>query len=261
MRSLPSYGSWALVTGASSGIGTAFTRALAASGVNVVLTARREDRLRALASELAPRVETRVIALDLGLEGAPLRLADAVADLEVGILVNNAGFGMAGRFEQASYERLLEMVRLNCTTVTALSRLLLPAMRARGRGAMIVLASAAGYQPIAYGAAYGATKAFDLMLAEALWAENRGSGVDVLAVSPGPVDTEFQAVAGESPHAGAKPEEVVRVAFAALGRKPSVVVGSANKLRAWSVRLGPRALVARIAATVMRANVPAEALR
>ncbi len=259
MPSLPSYGPWALVTGASAGIGAAFARALAASGVNVALTARREDRLRALASELGTRVETRVVALDLSLEGAPLRLADAVADLEIGMLVNNAGFGVAGRFERAPYDRLLEMVRLNCVTVTALSRLFLPAMRARGRGAMIIVASAAGYQPIAFAAAYGATKAFDLLLAEALWAENRGNGVDVLAVSPGPVDTEFQVVAGESPHPGAKPEEVVRAAFAVLGRKPSVVVGTGNKIRAWSVRLAPRGLVARVAGRVMRANVPAEA--
>jgi len=259
MRPLPSYGPWALVTGASAGIGAAFARALGAAGVNVALTARREDRLRALASELAPGVETRVVPLDLAAEDAPRRLADAVADLEIGTVINNAGFGLAGRFERASYDKLLEMVRLNCVAVTAVSRLFLPAMRARGRGAMVILASAAGYQPIAFAAAYGATKAFDLMLAEALWAETRGSGVDVLAVSPGPVDTEFQTVAGETPHPGAKPEDVVRVALAALGRKPSVVVGPANKIRAWSVRLAPRALVARIAETVMRGNVPAAA--
>lgn len=260
MTSLPSYGPWALVTGASAGIGAAFARALASAGVNVALTARREDRLRALAAELTA-VETRILPLDLAADGAPRRLADAVADLEIGVLVNNAGFGLAGRFERAPYEKLLEMVQLNCTAVMALSRLFLPPMQARGRGAMIVLASAAGYQPLALGAVYGATKAFDLMLAEALWAENRGRGVDVLAVSPGPVDTEFQAVAGERPHAGARPEEVVRVAFAALGKKPSVVVGRANKIRAWSVRLAPRAVVARLAEVVMRANVPAEAQR
>ena len=255
MQPLASYGSWALVTGASSGIGAAFARALAAAGVNVVLTARRADRLRALAAELG-RVETRIVPLDLSAEGAPVALATAVADLEIGIVVNNAGFGIVGRFERAPYDRLLEMVRLNCVAVTALSRLFLPAMRARGRGAMIILSSTAGYQPLALGAAYGATKAFDLMLAEALWAETRGSGVDVLAVSPGPVETEFQTVAGETPHPGDTPEEVVRMAFAVLGRKPSVIIGRANRLRAWSVRLAPRALVARIAETVMRANVP-----
>jgi len=259
MPALSSYGPWALVTGASAGIGEAFARALAEAGVNVALTARREDRLRALAAQLEPRVRTRVVPLDLAVEGAPRRLAEALGDLEIGILVNNAGFGMAGRFENASYERLLDMVRLNCVSVAALGRLFLPPMRTRGRGAMIVVASAAGYQPLGLAAAYGATKAFDLMLGEALWAEMRGTGVDVVAVSPGPVETEFQAVAGETPHAGAKAADVVRVAFAALGRKPSVVVGSGNKIRAWSVRLAPRALVARLAERVMRGNVPAAA--
>jgi uncharacterized protein len=261
MRPLSSYGSWALVTGASAGIGVAFARRMADSGLNVVLTARREDRLRALATELESRarVQTRCVPLDLAADGAPLRLADAVRDLEIGVVVNNAGFGMAGRFEKADYDRLLEMVRLNCGAVTALSHLFLPAMRARGRGAMIVLASTAGYQPLALAAVYGATKAFDLMLAEALWAENRGSGVDVLAVSPGPVDTEFQTVAGETPHPGATPEQVVSASLAALGQKPSVIVGPVNKVRAWSIRFAPRALVARIAEQVMRANVPAEA--
>jgi short-subunit dehydrogenase len=261
MRSLTSYGPWALVTGASAGIGAAFARALAAAGVNVVLTARREDRLRALASEVESqgRVQARVVAVDLAAEGAPARLAAAVADLEIGILVNNAGFGMAGRFEKAPYERHLEMVRLNCGAVTALSHLFLPPMRTRGRGALIFLASTAAYQPLALAATYGATKAFDLMLAEALWAENRDTGVDVLAVSPGPVVTEFQAIAGETPHAGAEPEAVVAAAFAALGRKPSVIVGPVNRLRAWSVRLAPRAFVARVAEMVMRSNVPAEA--
>ena len=261
MRALSSYGSWALVTGASSGIGAAFARRLADSGINVVLTARRDDRLRTLAVDLESRcrVQTRCVPLDLATEGAPLQLADAVRDLEIAILVNNAGFGVAGRFDKGDYRRLLEMVRLNCGAVTALSHLFLPAMRARGRGALIILASTAGYQPLALAAVYGATKAFDLMLAEALWAENRGSGVDVLAVSPGPVDTEFQTVAGETPHPGATPEQVVSASLAALGQKPSVIIGPVNKVRAWSVRLAPRALVARLAEQVMRANVPVEA--
>jgi len=106
----------------------------------------------------------------------------------------------------------------------------------------------------------GATKAFDLMFGEALWAENQGTGVDVLVVSPGPVETEFQTVAGETPHPGATPDSVVEAALAALGRKPSVVAGAANKARAWSVRLGPRAVVARVALGVMRGFLP-EAMR
>src|SRR5689334_22714722 len=195
MAMLSSYGGWAVVTGASAGIGEAFARALAAERVNLVLTARREERLRSLASDLEARHEiaTRVVPLDLATDAAPKQLDAATADLDVGFVLNNAGFGVAGRFEKSNYERVLEMVRVNCVAVTAVAHLFLPRLVARGRGALVIVASAAGYQPVPLAAAYGATKAFDLMLGEALWAENRGRGVDVLAVPPGSTDTEFQA--------------------------------------------------------------------
>src|SRR6266446_5703109 len=138
-----------------------------------------------------------------------------------------------------------------------------PRQLPRGRGAHARLSPrdagpVAGYQPLGFAATYGATKAFDLMLGEALWAENRSTGVDVLALSPGPVDTEFQAVAGEKPHPGATPESVVETAFAALGKKPSVIVGGINKARTWSLRLAPRKQVARLAMGVMRGYIPEE---
>ncbi len=261
MAMLGSYGGWAVVTGASAGIGDAFARALAAEGVNVVLTARREERLRTLATDLETRhnVQTRVVPLDLAADGAPERLAEATADLDVGFVLNNAGFGVAGRFERSPYDRVLEMVRLNCLTVTAISHLYLPRLQRRGRGALVIVASVAGYQPLPLAAVYGATKAFDLMLGEALWAENRGRGVDVLAVSPGPTDTEFQSVAGEKPHAAVPPADVVDATVGALGKQPSVIVGNVNALRTFSLRLAPRALIARVAEFVMRENVPEEA--
>jgi len=148
------------------------------------------------------------------------------------------------------------MIRVNCLAVAALTHAFLPAMQARRRGAIIIVSSVAGYQPLGFAATYGATKAFDLMLGEALWAENRETGVDVLALSPGPVDTEFQTVAGEKPHPGATPESVVETAFAALGKKPSVIVGGINKARTWSLRLAPRKQVARLAMGVMRGYIP-----
>lgn len=262
MRALTSYGEWAIVTGASAGIGAAFARRLAADGLGVVLVARRVERLEALADELRRThgVKTRVVAQDLAVDGGPERVADAVRDLEVGILVNNAGFGAAGRFDRLPLARHVEMVRVNCLAVTALTHLFLPGMLERRRGALLIVASVAGYQPLGLAATYGATKAFDLMLGEALWAETRGTGVEVLVLSPGPVETEFQAVAGEKPHPGATPESVVEDAFAALGRKPSVIAGAFNKVRTWSVRLAPRAQVARLALGVMRGFVP-EAMR
>jgi short-subunit dehydrogenase len=258
MADIASYGKWAVVTGASAGIGQAFARRLAAAHVDTVLVARRADRLQTLAAELEGRhgTRSRVIVEDLERDGAAERIGEQTADLEVGVLVNNAGFSAAGRFERVPRDRHAAMIRVNCVAVTELAHVFLPRMKARGRGAIIIVASAAGYQPVPLAATYGATKAFDLMLAEALWSENQGTGVDVLALSPGPVDTEFQAVAGETPHRGATPESVVETALAALGRKPSVVAGSFNKARAWSVRLAPRALVARMAHGVMRQFIP-----
>jgi len=255
-----SYGDWALVTGASAGIGKEFASQLAAQRVNVALVARRGDRLRALAEDLERRhgVKSRIVVQDLEHDGAAERVAQQVGDLAIGILINNAGFSAAGRFDRVPLERHLAMIRVNCLAVTALTHLFLPAMKARQRGAVIIVASTAGYQPLGLAATYGATKAFDLMLGEALWAENRGTGVDVLVLSPGPVETEFQAVAGETAHPGATAESVVRVAFAALGKKPSVITGAFNKARTWSVRLGPRAQVARLAMGVMRGYIPEE---
>jgi hypothetical protein len=258
MSSLRSYGEWALVTGASAGIGMAFARKLATLGINLVLVARRADRLAQLAEELGRvhGVQTRVVPEDLELDGAVERIEERVADLEIGVLVNNAGFSRVGRFDRAPRPAVLGMIRVNCLAVAGLTHAFLPGMRARRRGAVVIVASAAAYQPLGYAATYGATKAFDLMFGEALWAENRGSGVDVLVLSPGPVDTEFQRVAGETPHPGASPESVVEVALGALGKKPSVVAGGLNKVRAWGVRLAPRAQVARLAMGVMRGFVP-----
>jgi short-subunit dehydrogenase len=173
--------------------------------------------------------------------------------------LNNAGFGVAGRFERNDYARVLEMVRLNCVAVTAVAHLFLPRLVARGRGALVIVASTAGFQPVPLMAAYSATKSFDLLLGEALWAENRGRGVDVLAVCPGPTDTEFQTVAGEKPHAGVPATDVVNATVGALGKQPSVIVGNMNALRAFSLRFAPRAVIARLAEMVMRDNVPESA--
>lgn len=258
MGMLGSYGGWAVVTGASAGIGEAFARALAAEGVNLVLTARREERLRTLADDLEARheIRTRIVPLDLAVDGAPLQLAEATADLDVGFVLNNAGFGVAGRFELGDYARVLEMVRLNCVAVTGVAHLFLPRLVARGRGALVIVASTAAFQPVPLLAAYSATKSFDLLLGEALWAENRGRGVDVLAVCPGPTDTEFQTVAGEKPHAGVPATDVVNATVGALGKQPSVIVGNVNAIRAFALRFAPRALIARVAEMMMRENVP-----
>ena len=254
------YGEWALVTGASAGIGASFARALAREGVSVVLSARREDRLRDLATELTRSgVAMRVVPLDLSSPGSVAELAAAVSDLDLGILVNNAGVGYAGRFEPQDSARLREMLELNCAAPMLLTHALLPRLRARGRGAVLFTGSQAARQPLPLHAVYAATKAFDGFLGEALWAELRSSGIDVLVVEPGSTETEFQQVAGELPHAGQSPDEVVAVALERLGRQPSVSTRWAHWLRGnAAMRLLPRSLLVLAAKAVMEKQTPAE---
>ena len=254
------YGDWAVVTGASAGLGVEYARALAGHGVNLVLTARREDRLRALADELERQhhITTRVVPADLTEPGGTDTILAAVRDLEIAILVNNAGFGYAGRFDKQETAKLRAMVSVNCLAPVMLTSALVPAMRARGRGAVVMLGSVAGSQPLPLHALYSATKAFDNYLGEALWAELRGSGVDVLAVLPGPTATEFATVAGETREPGEPPERVVTLSFERLGRQPSVISGWFNWVRAQAPRLMPRSLLALVAHQVVAAQTPAD---
>ena len=257
------YGEWALVTGASVGIGAEFARALAREGLSCVLTARREDPLRALASELeqAHGVATRVVVADLADAAGADAVVAAVSDLEIAVLVNNAGVGYVGRFDKQDTERLRAMVQLNCVAPVVLTSRLLPALRERGRGAIVVVGSIAGRQTLPLHGVYSATKAFDLLFGEALSIELRGQGIDVLVVEPGPTATEFQAVAGEIAHYGEPASNVVRLALESLGRQPSVVSGWFNWLRAnAAARLLPRPLVAWIARDVVAVQTPKEML-
>jgi short-subunit dehydrogenase len=253
------YGAWALVTGASAGIGREFARALAREGMSVVLTARRADRLEELAAELGSRhgVETRCLALDLEQAGAAEQLGAQVSALEIGVLVNNAGFGGIGPYDAQDPARVRAMVELNCVAPAVVTRLLLPAMRERGRGAVIFVGSVAGMVPMPLHALYSATKAFDNHLGEALHEELRESGVDVLALEPGSTETEFQQKAGERPHPGESAREVVEKALAALGTQPSLVTGWSNWLRAnAAVRLLSRPLLLEAVRRATAARLP-----
>jgi len=242
------------VTGASSGIGKAFAEALAARGFPLVLVARRKDRLDALAARLAAahKVETLVVVADLAKRGACEAVRDAVGAREVGVLVNNAGFGFSGRFAENDAKDDEEMIAVNCTAVVRLTHLFLPPMLARGRGALVVVASTASFQPTPWFAIYGATKAFDLHFAEALWCELQGSGVDVLGVAPGETRTEFHERAhAKRQFAGMTPQFVVERSLAALGHGPSVVPGWKGKLISWAHRFFPRRFVLRCTAAVL----------
>ncbi len=253
------YGEWALVTGASAGIGLEYVRALAARGISCVMCARREERLEELAAQLerAHGIETRVVAADLAEPGGAERLLAAVADLDIDILVSNAGAGYAGRFIRQDPNRLRQMVELNCTAHVVLCAALVPAMVSRRRGAVIVVGSVAGRQPLPFHAVYSATKGFDLLFGEGLWAEVRDQGVDVLVVQPGPVKTEFEMVAGEARKNRSAEESaanVVAVSLEALGQSPSVVTTWFNWIRANVNRLFPRSTIAFVAGDLMEAQ-------
>jgi short-subunit dehydrogenase len=196
----PSATTTALVTGASSGIGADLARQLAGRGHNVVLVARRLDRLEALATELADAhgIRAEAVACDLIDPEAVRALPGRVEalGLTVDILINNAGYGSAGQFVDLDARSESDMVRLNCETVVALSGAYVPAFAERRAGAILIVASEAGMQPIPGQATYGASKAFALSFAEALHTELSHLGVAVTALCPGPVDTEFAAEAG-----------------------------------------------------------------
>lgn len=244
---------WALVTGASAGLGEVFARRLAERGMHLVLSARREQRLLALAEELraAYGVQARVIPEDLSEPGAATRLWNrASAEQPIHLLVNNAGFGARGRFDQLPLDRQVAMVQLNCTTLLELSHQAMAAMASRGGGGIINVSSIAAFQPVPDLATYAATKAFVLNLSQSLWAEGRDLGVRVLALCPGRTPTEFQQVAGTGSTEGAfgvrTPEQVVDAALAALERgRHTVVPGLENHLASWLTRLLPRSLLTR----------------
>jgi short-subunit dehydrogenase len=239
-----------LITGASSGIGTELARGLAARGLGVTLVARREERLRELATELesAHGVRAEVVSADVSTERGRKKLFAEVAErgLAVEVLVNNAGFGSGGRFTKLDAEKEVSMVRTNCEAVVALTRHYLPELERRGRGAVLNIASLIAFQPVPFQATYGATKAFVLSFTDALHEEMRGTGVTVTAVCPGPVRTEFGDAGGfggaDERIPGAlwlDAEKVARDALAAVDRGDRVTVpGPHNQIAAlWGQHL------------------------
>ncbi|WP_394555014.1 SDR family NAD(P)-dependent oxidoreductase [Agromyces sp. MMS24-JH15] len=243
-------GTTALITGASSGLGAEFAAQLARRGADLVLVARREDRLRDLADRLEREhgVRVTVLAQDLARADAAgaLRAALDARGIRIQTLVTNAGFGMKGAFADADPARIGEMVQVNVASLVAITREFLPDLVADGRGALVSIASTAAYQPCPNMAVYGATKAFVLSFTEALRYETRGSGLDVLCLSPGATRTEFfDVVGGEGAAVGRMrtSEQVVALALRELDRRnpaPSIVSGASNAVAARLVRLVPR---------------------
>ncbi len=255
-------GKWALVTGASSGIGKSFAYELASRGTNLILSSRSETTLNDIARDIRGRfeVEIEVVAVDLAASDAPERLFRKVNVLKrtVQVLINNAGFGSYGRLQENSVEGHGRQILLNAFSPAILAQLFLPAMVAAGDGAIINVASIAGFQPTPYMAVYGASKAFVLSFSEALWAENLNTGVRILALCPGPVDTEFfKAFGGQEPAAMGRrdtAENTVKTALGALDRGRSYVI-SGSPFYFWlsqSGRLVSRSTMARTSESLLR---------
>ena len=242
----------ALITGASAGLGEEFARQLSARGHRLVLVARRKERLEALASELG---NARAVEMDLSQAGAAaLLMADIARNGEtVELLINNAGFGLAGRFEALEGLRQREMIDLNCGALTDLAHAVLPGMIERKAGGILNVASTAAFQPGPGMAVYFATKAFVLSFSEALHDEAKSHGVKVSCLCPGPTRTEFRSVSGFDPKGrlgkiSADSASVVRAGLKGLDRNNAVVVpGVSNKLISQLHRLFPRAVMRRAA--------------
>jgi len=255
------YGQWALVTGASSGLGEEFSRQLAAKGLNIALAARRRELLDNLADELRSNngVECRVIPIDLTESSACDEVAAAVEDLKVGLLINNAGFGLVDRFHQQEPGLQAKMTILNCVVPVELTEKFLPAMLERKQGGIIFVASTAAYQATPYFTTYAATKAFNLFMGEGLWEEYRKDNIDVLSLSPGYTVTEFHEVAGIATHrrrSGPSAEVVVTLALNSLGKVPSVMHGRWNRFLMNMERLLPRKTVIKLTTKFIRQMVP-----
>jgi len=254
------HGKWALVTGASAGIGKALAAELAAGGTNLVLTARRRERLQELATQLSSehKINAEIFEADLAKTSAPeeIFLFTKEKGIAVELLVNNAGFGQYGELSSVEPQRLLGMVQVNCGAVLHLTRLYLPDMIARRSGDVLIVASTVAFQAVPYISTYAATKAFDLFLAEGLAEEMKPHGIHVCALCPGTTESEFHDAAGHPAHARRRSETAEKVArtglHALVSGKSYVISGLANYLGAHSQRLVTRRTVTRIAATMMR---------
>ena len=252
----------ALITGSSGGIGEEFAGRFARRGVNLVLVARRADKLQQLRDTLLerhPDLVVDVIAADLATPGSAADLAKRIADIgrRIDILVNNAGVGLHGKFVGHEPESNAAQIQLNCGTLVDLTARFLPPMTAAGHGLVINVASTAGFQPTLGMAVYGATKAFVLSFSEALWQECKGTGVRVLALCPGATETEFFARTGEEFLTDGRqtPKQVVDTAMDALDKStPTIVSGLRNAVLASAYRFTPRKLMLQISEQFMKAD-------
>ena len=254
------YGPWALVTGASSGIGREFALQLAARGVNVVLVARRAAELESLGASLRKKHGTdyRVAPIDLTANNALEQLQARCADLDIGLVVCNAGFGSAGPLTKADLATELRMIDLNCRSLFALTRVFAEKLVARGNGGIVLLGSILGFQGTPMMANYAATKAYVISLGEAFAHEMRHTPIRVLTLAPGPTETEFAQQAGMQFGTAMAAADVVRIALGNLDRGGLLLPGWLPRLLHYSLAFLPRGLRVRIMGGVMHGMIPTE---
>ncbi len=258
MKFTERYGPWALIAGASEGIGAAFARALARRGVSLVLLARRLGPLEALAGELrALGVEVRTLAIDLGSESIESEVAEATKDLAVGLLVCNAAVSLVSPLTELESPDLERSINVNVRAPVLLCRHFAPALVSRGRGGIVLMSSLAGLTASPFNAVYAGSKAFSLAFGESLWGEVAPKGVDVLACIPGPTRTPaYEEVQTSRFPPAMDADQVAETALAALGKRTRVVPGRANRLTAALVPRLPRALGIRLIASQTRRLSP-----
>lgn len=252
-NNLQKYGKWALITGASSGIGEEFARVLAFNGFNLVLVARREERLNVLKNELESKykVNIRVVPADLSKPDFMDSIITNTSDIEISVLINNAGYGSTGEFVTNDPEFEAGMVLVNCYAPVKLTHHFGNKMKEQGMGAIMFLGSVVAFQPVPMMSVYSATKAFNLLFGEGLSYELKKHNIDTLVINPGTTDTEFQRIANiDSGPLVRTTKQVVDTTLSSLAKKTSVVDGLMNKITAFSGRLLPRKLLTNIAGSM-----------
>ena len=247
------YGPWAVVTGASSGIGRAMALQLGEAGLNLIIVGRRQELLTGVAAQLSRSsdIKTQVVVADLATSIGLETVEDACKDLDVGLLVGAAGFGTSGPLLEADLPVELEMLTVNCGALIGQCFHFGHRFAKRGRGGIVLIASLVGFQGVPFSASYAATKAYVQSLAEALYVELRPLGIDVLASAPGPVRSGFEARANMRMSTAIEPEVVARETLRALGRKSAVTPGLISKILSYSLAPLPRPLRTRIMGRVM----------
>lgn len=247
LKLINKYGPWAFVTGASSGLGEEFCRQLAAQGLNLVMVARRENRLQSLSKELQHRhgIKTRIISLDLTATNSLSVIQEKTKDLEIGLLINNAGFATTGPFLEHTLEDESSLIYLNCLVPLRLSHYFGLQMAKRRRGGIINVSSAAGFLPMPDWTNYAASKAYLLHFSEGLAFEIKDKGIDVLTLCPGDTKTEFAQVAKVN-DGGMESSQVVESGLKALGKKSVIILGRGNRFVVFLCRFLPRKVLAQM---------------